>query len=57
MPIVGFAIGYWGYQIETNEEHIRLEDYRQQVKWIARILGELGESASDGLDGLDGSGG
>jgi acetylornithine deacetylase/succinyl-diaminopimelate desuccinylase-like protein len=38
MPIAGFAIGYAGYQIETNEEHIRIEDYREQVKWVATIL-------------------
>jgi acetylornithine deacetylase/succinyl-diaminopimelate desuccinylase-like protein len=43
MPIVGFAIGYWGYRIETNDEHIRLEDYRDQVKWVARILADLAE--------------
>jgi acetylornithine deacetylase/succinyl-diaminopimelate desuccinylase-like protein len=41
MPIAGFAIGYSGYQIETNEEHIRVEDYREQVKWVATILAEL----------------
>jgi acetylornithine deacetylase/succinyl-diaminopimelate desuccinylase-like protein len=41
MPIAGFAIGYAGYQIETNDEHIRVEDYRQQVKWVATILAEL----------------
>jgi acetylornithine deacetylase/succinyl-diaminopimelate desuccinylase-like protein len=40
-PIVGFAVGYAGYKIETNEEHIRIEDYRQQVKWVARILDQL----------------
>ena len=43
MPIAGFAIGYAGYQIETNEEHIRVEDYREQVKWVATILARLGE--------------
>lgn len=41
MPIAGFAIGYAGYQIETNDEHIRVEDYREQVKWVATILWEL----------------
>jgi len=41
MPIAGFAIGYAGYQIETNDEHIRVEDYREQVKWVATILAEL----------------
>jgi acetylornithine deacetylase/succinyl-diaminopimelate desuccinylase-like protein len=40
-PILGFAVGYTGYKIETNDEHIRLEDYRQQVKWVAGILHEL----------------
>jgi acetylornithine deacetylase/succinyl-diaminopimelate desuccinylase-like protein len=43
MPIAGFAIGYAGYQIETNDEHIRIEDYRQQVKWVAAILARLAE--------------
>jgi acetylornithine deacetylase/succinyl-diaminopimelate desuccinylase-like protein len=43
-PIVGFAVGYAGYKIETNEEHIRVEDYRQQTKWVARILAELAHS-------------
>lgn len=43
VPIVGFAVGYAGYQIETNQEHIRLEDYRQQVKWVATILAHLAE--------------
>src|SRR2546422_422289 len=43
MPIAGFAIGYAGYQIETNDEHIRIEDYRQQVKWVAAILGWLAD--------------
>ena len=42
MPIAGFAIGYAGYQIETNDEHIRVEDYREQVKWVATILWEIG---------------
>lgn len=42
MPIAGFAIGYAGYQIETNDEHIRVEDYREQVKWVATILSEIG---------------
>ena len=41
MPIAGFAIGYAGYQIETNEEHIRVEDYREQVKWVATIIAAL----------------
>jgi acetylornithine deacetylase/succinyl-diaminopimelate desuccinylase-like protein len=41
MPIAGFAIGYAGYQIETNEEHIRVEDYREQVKWVAAIIAAL----------------
>jgi hypothetical protein len=41
MPIAGFAVGYAGYQIETNEEHIRIEDYRQQVKWVAAILASV----------------
>jgi acetylornithine deacetylase/succinyl-diaminopimelate desuccinylase-like protein len=40
-PILGFAVGYTGYKIETNEEHIRIDDYRQQVKWVAGILQEL----------------
>lgn len=43
MPIAGFAIGYAGYQIETNDEHIRVEDYREQVKWVATILWELAQ--------------
>jgi acetylornithine deacetylase/succinyl-diaminopimelate desuccinylase-like protein len=43
MPIAGFAIGYAGYQIETNDEHIRDEDYREQVKWVATILAELAQ--------------
>lgn len=43
MPIAGFAIGYAGYQIETNEEHIRIEDYREQVKWVATILAAVAE--------------
>lgn len=41
MPIAGFAIGYAGYQIETNDEHIRVEDYREQVKWVATILAQV----------------
>lgn len=43
MPIAGFAIGYAGYQIETNEEHIRVEDYREQVKWVATIIAALAD--------------
>ena len=43
MPIAGFAIGYAGYQIETNDEHIRVEDYREQVKWVAAILAAVAE--------------
>jgi acetylornithine deacetylase/succinyl-diaminopimelate desuccinylase-like protein len=43
MPIAGFAIGYAGYQIETNDEHIRVEDYREQVKWVATILAAVTE--------------
>ena len=43
MPIAGFAIGYAGYQIETNEEHIRIEDYREQVKWVATILAAVAQ--------------
>lgn len=43
MPIAGFAIGYAGYQIETNDEHIRVEDYREQVKFVATILWKLAQ--------------
>jgi acetylornithine deacetylase/succinyl-diaminopimelate desuccinylase-like protein len=46
-PIVGFAVGYAGYRIETNEEHIRVEDYRQQTKWVAGILAQLARSGAD----------
>lgn len=45
MPIVGFAIGYAGMQIETPEEHIRMSDYKQGIKFVAAILGRLGELA------------
>jgi acetylornithine deacetylase/succinyl-diaminopimelate desuccinylase-like protein len=48
MPIAGFAIGYAGYQIETNDEHIRGEDYREQAKWVATILAALGGSVAGG---------
>jgi acetylornithine deacetylase/succinyl-diaminopimelate desuccinylase-like protein len=44
-PIIGFAVGYAGYKIETNDEHIRLDDYRQQTKWVAGILEQLVEAA------------
>jgi acetylornithine deacetylase/succinyl-diaminopimelate desuccinylase-like protein len=40
-PIVGFAVGYAGYKIETNDEHIRIDDYRQQTRWVAGILNQL----------------
>jgi len=56
MPIAGFAIGYAGYQIETNDEHIREEDYREQVKWVATILAALGGSVASGTRSRGGAG-
>lgn len=38
MPIVGFAIGYAGSQLETNEEHIRLRDYDEGLRLILAIF-------------------
>lgn len=43
MPIVGFAIGYAGMQIETPEEHIRVSDYEEGMKFVAAVLGKLGD--------------
>ena len=50
MPIAGFAIGYAGYAIETNDEHIRTQDYREQAKWVATILAEVGGSVGSGTE-------
>lgn len=38
MPIVGFAVGYAGSQLETNEEHVRIRDYDQGMRHVLHIL-------------------
>jgi len=38
MPIVGFAIGYAGSQLETNAEHIRVHDYDQGMRHVLHIF-------------------
>jgi acetylornithine deacetylase/succinyl-diaminopimelate desuccinylase-like protein len=38
MPIVGFAVGYAGAQLETNEEHIRIRDYEEGMRHILHLL-------------------
>ncbi len=41
MPIAGFAVGYAGSQLETPNEHVRVIDYEQGVKYAAAILEEV----------------
>ncbi|MGQ0570900.1 MAG: M20/M25/M40 family metallo-hydrolase [Armatimonadota bacterium] len=38
MPIVGFAVGYAGSALETNEEHVRVRDYDEGIRHILAIL-------------------
>lgn len=38
MPIVGFAIGYAGSQLETNEEHVRVRDYDEGIRHVLHIF-------------------
>lgn len=38
MPIVGFAVGYAGSQLETNDEHVRLRDYEEGMRHILHLL-------------------
>ncbi|MDQ7829529.1 MAG: M20/M25/M40 family metallo-hydrolase [Armatimonadota bacterium] len=38
MPIVGFAVGYAGSALETNDEHIRLRDYDEGIRHVLAIL-------------------
>jgi len=38
MPIVGFAIGYAGSLLETNDEHIRIRDYEQGMRHILHLF-------------------
>lgn len=38
MPIVGFAVGYAGSQLETNDEHIRMEDYEEGMRQVLHLL-------------------
>ncbi|HET6947834.1 MAG TPA: M20/M25/M40 family metallo-hydrolase [bacterium] len=39
MPIVGFAIGYAGSLLETNDEHIRIRDYEEGMRHILHLFG------------------
>lgn len=43
MPIVGFAIGYAGSQLETNDEHIRLRDYEEGMRHVLHIFARADE--------------
>ncbi len=38
MPIVGFAIGYAGSQLETNDEHIRIRDYEEGMRHVLHLF-------------------
>ena len=38
MPIVGFAVGYAGSQLETNDEHIRIRDYEEGMRHILHLF-------------------
>ena len=38
MPIVGFAVGYAGSLLETNNEHIRLRDYEEGMRHVLHIF-------------------
>lgn len=43
MPIVGFAVGYAGSQLETNEEHIRIRDYEEGMRHILHLFARADE--------------
>ena len=43
MPIVGFAVGYAGSQLETNDEHIRLRDYEEGMRHVLHIFARAGD--------------
>jgi acetylornithine deacetylase/succinyl-diaminopimelate desuccinylase-like protein len=38
MPIAGFAVGYAGSLLETNDEHIRVRDYDEGIRHVISIL-------------------
>ncbi|MGH2349635.1 MAG: M20/M25/M40 family metallo-hydrolase, partial [bacterium] len=38
MPIAGFAVGYAGSALETNDEHIRVRDYDEGIRHVIAIL-------------------
>lgn len=46
MPIAGFAVGYAGSRLETSDEHIRVADYEQGIKYAVAVMEEA--AASDG---------
>jgi hypothetical protein len=43
MPMVGFSCTYPGRALETNNEHIRVEDYREHVKFMATLMCEIAD--------------
>ncbi len=48
MPAVGAGIGWSGSRTHSPNENVRLEDLRQGIKHIVRILDEFGRSAQSG---------
>lgn len=38
IPVVLAGVGYWGSRAHAPDEHIRLDDFRQGIRHVARIL-------------------
>lgn len=42
IPVVLAGVGYWGSRAHAPDEHIRLVDFRQGIRHVARILAGFG---------------
>jgi acetylornithine deacetylase/succinyl-diaminopimelate desuccinylase-like protein len=42
IPVVLAGVGYWGSRAHAPNEHIRLEDFRQGIRHVARIIDGFG---------------
>jgi acetylornithine deacetylase/succinyl-diaminopimelate desuccinylase-like protein len=43
VPVASFGIGYAGSNPHGPDEHIRLDDFLQSIKFIGRVIHSLGE--------------
>lgn len=56
VPVASFGIGYAGSNPHGPDEHIRLDDFLQSIKFIGRVIHRLGEGKTDGKGKISGAG-